>query len=164
MVTASCGASRPVGEPAAWRGPIERADALLERGNGPGAAQAWEMARVAALRSRRWEALVETGDAALRIAAVSADSAPLTRARELYLAALFRARVEGSLDGLLRVAEAFSGLGEGEVVEQCLLVAERLARGPEERGQVAAERERLGRPAATAERLAGPIEAGEIRQ
>jgi hypothetical protein len=161
---AGCGVSRPGGGPNAWREAIERVDSAIEQGDGPGAARAWTDAHAAALRSRRWEALVETGDAALRIAEVGAASAPPPpRVRELYLAALFRARLEGSLDGALRVADAFAGLGDGEVVEECLVLAERLARGPEDRTHVAAERERLGRGTAALARVVGSVGPAESR-
>lgn len=48
-------------------------------------------------------------------------------AREAYLAALFHARQQGSLDGLLRTAQAFAALGDREMVDPCLHLAERLA-------------------------------------
>ena len=49
------------------------------------------------------------------------------KARTIYLAALFRARQEASLDGVLRAAEAFAELGDAPVVEQCLKLARPLA-------------------------------------
>ena len=48
-------------------------------------------------------------------------------ARGLYLRALFQARAQSSLDGVLRVTEAFAGLGDADVVEQGLRVARQLA-------------------------------------
>jgi hypothetical protein len=68
--------------------------------------------------------MVEAGDAALRIRAVAKDqrlAAPT--ARRAYLTALVRARGLGSVDGVLRTAEAFARLGDGEVVERALQVA-----------------------------------------
>lgn len=50
-----------------------------------------------------------------------------SKARTIYLAALFRARQEASLDGVLRAAEAFAELGDARVVEQCLMLARPLA-------------------------------------
>src|SRR3972149_5405313 len=67
------------------------------------------------------------------------------KARETYLAALFRARQDASLDGVLRVAEAFADLGDAAVVQRCLDIARavaaqaRDARG-EDRVRVFAER------------------------
>jgi 16S rRNA (cytosine967-C5)-methyltransferase len=49
------------------------------------------------------------------------------KGRRIYLAALFRARQQESLDGVLRTAEAFAGLGDRELVDRCLRIAESLA-------------------------------------
>ena len=43
------------------------------------------------------------------------------------MAALFMARQQASLNGVLRVAGAFSTLGDHETVERCIATAERLA-------------------------------------
>jgi hypothetical protein len=48
------------------------------------------------------------------------------RARQAYLVALFRARHERSVEGVLRVADAFGALGDVEVVKRCQRVAHRL--------------------------------------
>jgi hypothetical protein len=57
------------------------------------------------------------------------------------MSALCRARRDGSFDGVLRVAEAFAALGDHEVVDQCLRIAERLARDDRDlRGRVQAFR------------------------
>jgi hypothetical protein len=102
------------------------------------AVRAWRGARQAALASRRWEALLDTGDATLRLAEVPAWRAAATaRARELYLAAFFRARDEGSVLGIRRTADAFARLGDTQVAEQCLRAARELP-APEARGRVAA--------------------------
>ena len=50
-----------------------------------------------------------------------------SRARESYWTALFRARRQGSLTGVLAAAEAFGALGDRVMVEQCIRIAERLA-------------------------------------
>ena len=55
-------------------------------------------------------------------------SAAEATARRAYLAGLFRARKLAALDGVLRTAKAFAALGDREVVEQCLRIAESLAR------------------------------------
>jgi hypothetical protein len=65
-----------------------------------------------------------------------------TKARQAYLTALFRARDEGSMDGVLRAAWAFADLGDREVVDGALRIADRLAAtagdGAGERVQAAA--------------------------
>jgi hypothetical protein len=92
------------------------------------AARVWQEARSAALRSGAWSALVEVGDASLRIGELAAArGGARAEARGLYLRALFQARAQGSLDGVLRVTEAFAGLGDQDVVERGLRVARQLA-------------------------------------
>jgi hypothetical protein len=80
------------------------------------------------------------GDAALRIATIPRLSwAFEAKARQVYLATLFRARDQSSIDRVLRTAEAFAALGDRAVVEQCLRVADDLAaraRNPESRERV----------------------------
>jgi len=157
---AGWGAPRP-GPGTSWRERIETVDMMLDRGDVEGATRAWSDAHVAVLRNRQWEALVETGDAGLRIARAGEGSVALVpRVRELYLAALFHARVDGSLDGALRVADAFAGLGDDESVEACLVLAERLARGPEDRVQVAAVRDRL-RPSGRSTHMVESVDTPE---
>jgi hypothetical protein len=71
---------------------------------------------------------VEVARAALRISAIDGfKKAAESRAREAYWTALFRARRQGSLNGVLDAAEAFGTLGDRVMVEQCIRIAERLA-------------------------------------
>jgi hypothetical protein len=108
----------------AWTAPLRRMDEALAAGDIRLAERAWHDAYGQALGSRRWEGMVEAGDAALTIRAVAKDqrlAAPT--ARRAYLTALVRARDLGSVDGVLRTAEAFARLGDGEVVERALQVA-----------------------------------------
>jgi hypothetical protein len=110
-----------------WGTYLEMADTALAQRDLRTADRALREAHVAALRTRAWRPLVEVGDAAIRLGAVDTQRGThVTRARELYLAALTRARADRSVDGVLQVAEAFHGIGDHRVVEQCLLVAERL--------------------------------------
>src|SRR5262249_56106254 len=95
---------------------------------------AWHEGYSGALASGRWEGYVAMGDAARRLAEASGSRASgEARSRSLYLAALFRARQQGVVDGVLRTAEAFAGLGDREGVEQCLA----LARAPPLRSRAA---------------------------
>ncbi len=113
---------------APWTIHLRRVDEALAQKNVSAAEQAWHDAYGAALGSRRWQGLIAVGDAYLQIGETAKGrKAAEARARKLYLAALFRARNEGSLDGVLRVAEAFAALGDREVVDQSLRIAERLA-------------------------------------
>jgi hypothetical protein len=111
-----------------WTAHIRRMDDALAQTDISAAEQTWREAYGAALRSRRWDGLVAVGDASLRIAeVVGAREAPKAKARRLYLAALFRARDQGSLDGVLRSTEAFAALGDHEVAVQGVRIAEDLA-------------------------------------
>lgn len=113
---------------APWSVHVEQADKALAERNFRGAEQAWHDAYLAALGSRRWEGMIEVGDASLRIGeATGTRKASEARARKAYLAALARARQVKSLDGVLRTAEAFAGLGDPEVVQQSIRIAESLA-------------------------------------
>ena len=105
---------------------LERLERALERGDGRAAARAWHDAHVSALRGD-WRARVAVGDAALRLRDAGADEqTALARARQDYLAALFVARAARSGEGVIRVAEAFAALGDGELALQSLRVAEAL--------------------------------------
>jgi len=80
-----------------------------------------------ALASRRWEASLASGHAALAIGRGAPDPTLMrATARRAYLAALFQARGRRSLDGVLLAAEAFARLGDRDVVEGALRIAERL--------------------------------------
>jgi hypothetical protein len=112
----------------AWQAELDRVDEALSRNDVGRATLLWREAYAAALRSRHWEGLVAVGDAYRRLGDLGGfRAASRTKARQTYLAALFRARQEGSLTGALRVAEAFAELGDQEVIEQCIKVARALA-------------------------------------
>lgn len=126
LLIPTSGAAPEAGTP--WAAGLRQVDHALGRGSVAAAVRAWHDADVQALESRRWEGLVEVADAYLRIGQASGFAAPSRqKARQLYLAALFRARAAGDLDGVLRVADAFAVLGDRDVVTQCLVVARDLA-------------------------------------
>jgi hypothetical protein len=86
-----------------------------------------------------WEDLIEAGRACLRIGnATGARPSGEPAARRAYFAALYRACREDSFEGILRAAEAFDDLGDREVVEECLGLAELRADGAQRRRRVAA--------------------------
>jgi anti-sigma factor RsiW len=89
-------------------------------------------------RAASWQIVVRAGDAAR----VRGDA---PAARRAYLAALSRARDEGSRTGVLRAAEGFKALGDAQMVEQALRTAALV--GPEDRrehrGRLQALRDRL---------------------
>jgi hypothetical protein len=104
----------------AWTAPLSQMEAALDRGDTAEARSAWREARAAAIRSRQWEGMLAVGDASRRFGFEGR-----ARAREAYLTALFRARREGSLEGLLGAAAAFGELGDREVLVHALRLAER---------------------------------------
>jgi hypothetical protein len=114
--------------PPPWHVSLVRVNEAVERKDYPAAARLWHEAYLAATNARRWEGLVEVADTYRRLGELGGfEPAARTRARELYLTALFRARGEASLDGVLRVAAAFVELEDREVVEQCIQIAQHVA-------------------------------------
>jgi hypothetical protein len=123
------------GRDGAVSSPRTPVDAALAAGDLPGALQAWQEAFGATLGTRHWEGFADAGDAYLRIARAAGSPADdISRARDLYLSALFRASGAGSLDGVLRLASAFVDLGDDEVATQSLQIARRLAGAPAKPG------------------------------
>lgn len=120
-------ASWAAGEPS-WAAYTRAVQAALVRNDLQEAERAWQRAHIEALGVRGWAGLASAGDAAVRIAVTAgAREVFLARARQDYLTALFRARREGAVDGVLRVGEAFEALGDRAVAEQCARTAEELA-------------------------------------
>ena len=110
-----------------WDRHLEAMDAALKLRNIAAADRAWRDAHAAALRTRAWRPLVDVGDAAVRIGAVDLHrQLYVSRARDLYVGALTRARADRSVEGVLHVAESFHALGDHAIVDQCLIMAEGL--------------------------------------
>jgi hypothetical protein len=132
---------------APWSAPIQRADKALSQKDVHAAEWAWREAYGLALRSRGWEGLLAIGDARLRIGDLRGDDASEEAdARKLYLAALFRARDQGSLDGVLRSTERFAGLGDYEMASHGIRIAGDVAargRDPQALARVRAFAEQL---------------------
>jgi hypothetical protein len=111
-----------------WTPHLEAMDSAITTNNASAAVLAWRHAYAAALDQPGWRGLVDVAGAALRIGAIPGfRRAAESRARESYWTALFRARRQGSLNGVLDAAEAFGALGDRVMVEQCIRIAERLA-------------------------------------
>lgn len=107
-----------------WAEYLKSMDDALASGDTRAADWLLRQAHWAALGSRRWEGMLQVGDAALRTGNVTA-------ARTAYLTAAFRARRLGSFEGTLGAAEAFAALGDREAAKQWLGVAEELAQPSE---------------------------------
>jgi hypothetical protein len=117
--------TRPLGP---WTAHLEAMDRAIAASNASAAVLAWRHAYAAALDQLGWRGLVEVAAAALRIGTIPGfKKAAESRARESYWTALFRARRQGSLDGVLETAQAFGALSDRVMVEQCVRIAERLA-------------------------------------
>jgi len=144
----------------AWQIALDAMDHALAAGDISGAEMAWRKAYGLALRSRQWQALVAAGDGALRIGERVAVKRPdRARAAEAWRAALFLARAQQSVDGVLSVAEGFGRLGDVEGLTQVLRIADGLAAADpsgEARKRVVEVRNRL-RPAAPTTALTDPI-------
>jgi hypothetical protein len=112
----------------AWQGRLLKVEQAMAVGNYAAAELLWREAYAAALKSRHWEGVVAAGDTYRALGARAGfRGAAVAKARQAYLTALFRARGEGSLAGVLITAERFAELGDREVVEQCIRVAREVA-------------------------------------
>jgi hypothetical protein len=116
------------GSPRPWTTPIAAMDQAIAESNVTAAVRAWRQAYLLAVNDMGWDGLIEVASACRRIGAIPGFAKTSEdRARETYWLALFRARRQGSLEGVLQSAEAFGALGDRAMVEQCIRVAERLA-------------------------------------
>ena len=112
----------------AWTQRVALVDEALARVDLSRATHEWREAYGAALRSRRWDALVEVGDRAVRIAEAAGGSTHFrAEARQAYLNALFRARAQRAVEGMHRAAEAFARLGDSEMAQGARRMAENLS-------------------------------------
>ena len=129
-----------------WRGHLDGVDDALSRSDLRGAEAQWGKAYAAALKSHHWEGMVAVGDTYRRLGALGGfQETAAAKARKVYLAALFRARSEASVAGVLEAARGFAELGDETVVQQCLDVARSIAaqtRDPRAEGRVRAFVER----------------------
>jgi hypothetical protein len=154
LVTLACGIAPAGSKETLWVAHLQRMDEALARGDVNAAVRARHDAYSAALASRRWEAMVAVGDASLRLAQLpEAHAAMVAEAGRAYLSALFRARHQRSLDGVLHVAEAFAALGDCDAAKQALVMAGTMTAGTQQAEiaeRMRAIRERLEGRAATA--------------
>lgn len=108
---------------APWVPRVEAVDHALASRNVSAAIHAWRDANGAALRSLRWDALADVGDAAMRLERATGDTLFRAEARRAYLHALFRANAARSIQGLHRLAVAFGELGDAEVAARATEMA-----------------------------------------
>jgi hypothetical protein len=120
-----------------WRQHLDEMEEAITSGHAAAAVRAWHRAHAAVIDHPGWQPIVCVAEAARRIAGIPGFArAGEARARETYWIALFRAHREGSLAGVLQTAEGFGALGDRNMVEQCIRIAEGLAmRAGHESGQ-----------------------------
>lgn len=149
VTAARGGASAPKAD-IQWTSPLSDMDEATGRGDVAAAVTARNEAYRAAIASRKWEAFLAAGDAILRLGDLTQSrSTAEPEARRLYLSALFRARGQQSLDGVLLATEAFARLGDRDVVEKGLSMARDLAGSdPEAQARVRLVEYRSSRSAA----------------
>jgi hypothetical protein len=135
-----------------WIPMIRQVDHALARKEYSAALRAANEAYALALGTTRWDGMVCAGDLYRRIGeATGLRRSFEDKARETYQKAFFRARQQGSVEGVLRATEGYAALGDAQMVGLGLRVAERLAaRDPEARADVRAFRARLGDPSLAA--------------
>ena len=111
-----------------WQARLLKVEQAIAVNDAAAAERLWEDAHAAALQSRHWEGMIAVADT-YRALGAQADfpAASIARARRTYLRALFRARKEGSLAGVLIVADRFAELGDREVVARCMRFARKVA-------------------------------------
>jgi hypothetical protein len=115
---------------ASWDQYIQVMDDALTRGDLNAAEMARQEAFLAARGSRRWDAMVAVGDASVRLMRSPGASPTLgAEARRIYRWALFRARQQGSLEGVVRVSEAFIELDDREAARDGLAMATAMLTG-----------------------------------
>ena len=111
-----------------WRQHLDEMEEAIASGQAAAAVRAWHRAHAAVIDHPGWQPIASVAQAARRIGAISGfGRAAEARARETYWIALFRAHREGSLTGVLQTAEGFGALGDRNMVEQCIRIAEGLA-------------------------------------
>ena len=100
----------------------------VHRGDLATARATWDDAYRSLRRTLDWQGMAALGDAALEAASAFGARQPWDAdARRAYLGALFRARAEASLDGVLRATDAFATLGDRDIAEEGLRTAELVA-------------------------------------
>jgi hypothetical protein len=112
----------------AWVAGLRALDEAVGTGDFGAASRVWPAAWATAFASRRWDVLLATGDAALRMSAL--ENSPVSaraNARRAYRAALFRARAQASVEGVLRACEAMKVLGDRDMAEAAVHMARKLA-------------------------------------
>jgi hypothetical protein len=129
------------GEPGGVTTPVDhyvaRIHAAVAAGRISLAAFEWQEAYAVALASRQWANLITVGDAAVAIGdATGTHVGWTTKARDCYRSALFRARGQASVDGVLAATQAFARLGDTDRVAEGIALALSLSPEPTSQARV----------------------------
>lgn len=163
VAISGCGARSSDPYEASWGEYIQVMDDALTRGDVNAAEMARQAAFLAARGSRRWDAMAAVGDASVRLMKSPGARPTLwPEVRQIYRWALFRARQQGSLEGVVRVSEAFIELGDREAARDGLALATAMlieSRGAQDGDRVKALSDRLDDQAIDPEESIGDIRA-----
>jgi hypothetical protein len=163
VALAAGGAKRGDPSAAPWDEYILAMDDALARDDFYAADLARRTAHLMATGSRRWDALVAVGDANLRFVTFPGASPTLrSEARGIYRSARLRAHEQGSIEGVLRVSEAFAAVGDKEEAREGLAMALAMAaagHGSYDAARVEALTERLDNQASSDEESARDLGA-----
>jgi hypothetical protein len=111
-----------------WTAHIQVMDEALAERDPHASVGAWRRAYSAALSDPGWRGLLTVATASLRLRTLPGLAGEaILRARETYWIALFRARQQRSVDGVLSAAVGFESLGDCAAFERSMRVAEVLA-------------------------------------
>jgi hypothetical protein len=124
IAISGCGSRGSDPYAASWDEYITVMDEALTRGDVRAAEMARQGAFLAARGSRRWDAMLAVGDASVRL--MRSPDVSLTLRPEvgqIYRWALFRARQQDSLEGVVRVSEAFIEFGDRDAARDGLAMA-----------------------------------------
>src|SRR5439155_25255463 len=122
-----------------------------------------EYAHLAAHSVLSWNSMTDVGNATVRLSRGAGPGRALDpEARRAYLDALFRARSQASLDGVLRVTQAFAALGDHAVTRQAFVIGYALAAASGERHALERVRALEARLAAGAPFVGGGVTAAPV--
>ncbi|OLC13262.1 MAG: hypothetical protein AUH29_13145 [Candidatus Rokubacteria bacterium 13_1_40CM_69_27] len=111
-----------------WAEQVARVEDAVVGGDATAMLRTWQAACLEALGSQQWEPMIAVGDAALRVGRATGFTIAFeAKARQAYHVALFRAHKQVSLEGIRRAAGGFDQVGDREVAEQALRLAQGLA-------------------------------------
>ena len=107
---------RPTTDVVDWRAHVALVDQALAQQDVSAALRAWQDAYGMGLASRRWDAMLDVGDAFVRIGHASGTAEGFKpNARQAYLVAFQRAQRDRSAEAVRRVAVSFERIGDEEI-------------------------------------------------